>query len=141
MQDYEEKFNEYLKKNGLRFTPEREVILKEVFSIHNHFEADDLLVIFRRRGDRVSRASIFRTLKLLVESGLLSRIIIGDNRAYYEHVFGHDHHDHMVCLECGKIIEFSNLNIESIQDTVCKDYDFHPTDHILKISGYCRGCR
>ena len=139
--DYREIFWGYLKKNGLKLTHERDVILNEVFSIHQHFEADDLLVRFRGRGERLSRASIFRTLKLLVKCGLLNKIIIGENRSYYEHVFGHEHHDHLICLECGKVIEFSNSQIEDLQESVCSEYDFYPTDHSLKISGYCRGCQ
>ena len=141
MSDYEKRFRDYLRKQGLRFTPERQIILKEVVSIRTHFEADDLLVRFRNRGERISRASIFRTLKILVNSGLLSRIAIAENRSYYEHIFGREHHDHMICMRCGKIIEFNNSEIEHLQDSVCREYGFLSTDHILKISGYCSMCQ
>ncbi len=139
--DYEDKFRKYLKEKGLKFTPERRMILKEIFSIHEHFEADELLVRFRTRGENISRASIFRTLKLSVESQLTRKILIGENRSYYEHVFGHEHHEHLVCLGCGKIIEFSNLKIEKLQNMVCREYGFKPVDHTLKISGYCKECQ
>lgn len=141
MSDHEERFRDYLRKQGLRFTPERKKILEEVFSIRTHFEADELLVRFRNRGERVSRASIFRTLKVLVNSGLLSRIAIEENRAYYEHILGRVHHDHLICMGCGKIIEFNNAEIENLQASICDEYGFLPTNHILKINGYCSACQ
>ncbi len=139
--DYEDIFCKYLKEKGLKFTPERRTILKEIFSIHEHFDADELLVRFRNRGENISRASIFRTLKLSVKSQLTRKIIIGENRSYYEHIFGHEHHEHLICLGCGKIIEFSNPKIEKLQDIVCQEYGFEPADHTLKISGYCKECQ
>ena len=138
---HEEKFNKYLQDKGLKFTPERRIILDEVFSIHSHFEAEELLVRFRNRGENISRASIFRTLKLFTECGLVRKIIIGENRSCYEHIFGHEHHDHLICLGCGKIIEFTNSKIEKLQDDVCREFGFAPTDHTLKILGYCNKCR
>jgi len=138
---YEEKFLSCLKEKGLKLTRERRLILNEVYNTNHHFEADDLLVEFRNRGQNISRASIFRTLKLLTECGLIRKVLIGENRSSYEYIYGYQHHDHLICLGCGKIIEFSNSKIEKLQDSVCKEFGFKPTDHTLKILGYCSKCR
>ncbi len=108
----EEKFKEYLESNNLKYTAERQAILDRVFANHNHFEADELLVELRLSQQNISRATIYRTLALLVKSGLLKEVISGERHTHYEHVFGHEHHDHLVCDNCGKIIEFVNYKIE-----------------------------
>ena len=138
---HEEKFLSCLKEKGLKLTRERQLILNEVCNIKSHFEADDLLVKFRNRGQNISRASIFRTLKLLTECGLIRKVLMGENRSYYEYIYGSQHHDHLICLGCGKIIEFSNSKLEKLQQNVCREFGFKPTDHTLKILGYCKKCR
>ena len=138
---HEEQFLSCLKEKGLKLTRERRLILNEVYNTTSHFEADDLLVAFRNQGQHISRASIFRTLKLLTECGLIRKVLIEENRSCYEYIYGHQHHDHLICLKCGKIIEFRNSKIEKLQDSVCREFAFEPTDHSLKILGYCKKCR
>ena len=133
-------FRKFLKSEGLRFTPERAIILEEAFSIHEHFEAEDLVFSIRRHGHRVSKATVYRTLALLVQCGLLREVIFGERHSHYEHVFGHKHHDHLICLKCGKIIEFSEETIERLQKSVCAQYRFEPVRHRLEITGTCEDC-
>lgn len=140
MLEEENIFKEYLKLNTLKFTPERAIILKQIFSNHKHFEADDLLVAVRQHSKRVSKATIYRTLSLLVKSGLLREAIFGEKHTHYEHVYRHKHHEHLICLACNRIIEFSNQEFEQIQNDVCLEHKFRPESHRLQIFGYCENC-
>jgi len=141
MKNEEKKFREYLGSKGLKFTPERELILREVFSTHDHFEVDDLFVKLYHKNAHISRATVYRTLNLLVQGGLLRQVISGERHSHYEHILGHRHHDHLVCLRCGKLIEFSNRKIEDLQDEVCKKHNFEPYSHLLQINGFCWDCQ
>ena len=136
----DEIFRRFLRSKGLRFTSEREKVLEEAFSVHNHFEAEDLLFRMRERGHRVSKATVYRTLTLLVQCGLLREVIFGERHSHYEHVLGHRHHDHLICLRCGKIIEFTADAIEQLQQKICEQYNFEPLRHRLEITGTCEQC-
>jgi len=136
----EDIFKKYLASKNLKFTTERQVILDRVFADHKHFEADELLVDLRLNDLKVSKATIYRTLALLVQSGLLREVIFGERHAHYEHVYGHEHHDHLVCNNCDKIIEFTEHRIEKLQEEVCKKYKFKAESHRLQIQGLCENC-
>ena len=127
----EDIFREYLESKKLKFTIERQKILDRVFANHKHFEADELLVDLRQNKLKISKATIYRTLSLLVKSGLLREVIFGERHAHYEQVYGYEHHDHLVCNTCGKIIEFVENRIEKLQDEVCKKNNFEPESHRL----------
>jgi len=131
---------EYLAKKGLRLTSEREQILEEVFSRHDHFDAEDLFQAFHERGADISRATIYRTMPLLVESGLVQEAMRCGERVQYEHIYGHKSHGHLVCVKCGKIMEFESNELENIKEKVCKEYGFKPTEFRFGIKGYCRNC-
>lgn len=133
-------FKEFLEKKGLRFTKERAVILKEVFSNHGHFDPDDLLIKMREKGVRVSKASIYRTLPLLLESGLVEEVEKIDKHAHYEHTFGHGHHDHLICIKCGRVISLFSEKLERLQEKLCKKEKFKSITHTLEIRGYCSKC-
>lgn len=137
----ENKFQKFLRASGYKFTPERRVILREVFANHDHFDADDILIGLRNRGKRISRATIYRTLAILAQSGLLREVIYGERHSHYEHVYGHKHHDHLVCTSCGRIVEFTDDSIEHFQHEVCKLHNFKPLSHKFEISGLCEACR
>ena len=136
-----DKFCSFLKSKGLKFTPERRVILEGVFSFHKHFDVDQLYDKLRGQGEHVSRASIYRTLPLLIKSGLIAESLRCQESVSYEHIFGHEHHDHMLCIKCGKVTEFRNEKIEELQEEVCKEYGFMALEHRLGIRGYCKRCR
>jgi len=141
MRAEKDKLRNYLRVKGLKFTPQRQLILKEAFSTHRHFEVDDLFIRIRRQDKRIARSTIYRTLRLLVECGLLREAFFEEKHSHYEHILGHEHHDHLLCLRCGQVIEFSNGSIENLQEKVCQEHEFQPRGHRLQITGHCRKCR
>ncbi|MBN1694581.1 transcriptional repressor [candidate division WOR-3 bacterium] len=141
MKKEKEIFKKYLVGKGLKLTSERELILEEVFSRHDHFDAEALFQAFRARSENVSRATIYRTLPLLVESGLVQEALRCGERVCYEHIYGHKSHGHMICIGCGKIIEFENKALEKIRKKVCEEYGFKPVEFRFGIKGYCKDCQ
>jgi len=135
------RFERFLAQRHLRMTTARREVLDAVFSTHEHFDADQLLLLLRERRSRVSKATVYRTLALLVESGLVREMTFGDRGHVFEHVVGHEHHDHMICTRCGRTIEFTDEQIEQLQQRVCDRMKFTSTHHILKIFGLCSRCR
>ena len=135
-------FNNYLQQMKLKYTQERKTILKEVFSIHNHFEADELYLRLRQKNDnRISRATVYRTLPLLEESGLIRRVVFIDKHTHYENVYGHKHHEHLICLKCGRVIEFYKKSLEDKLEDVARENEFVHISHKMEIMGYCRSCQ
>jgi len=134
-------FQAYLKRRGLKFTPERRDLFDEIFKRHEHFEADELLFRMKQRGRKISRATIYRGLELLVAAGVVGRVRAGEGGFLYERLHAGEHHDHMICLGCGKIIEFFEPKIEELQDRVCARAGFRAVTHSHHIRGFCRDCR
>ncbi|MEK6691886.1 MAG: Fur family transcriptional regulator [Nitrospirota bacterium] len=134
-------FKEFLKRKGLKLTTERNAILKEIYSFHGHFDPEELLLRLRKKGTRVSKASIYRTIPLLLESGLIEEVIKVAKHSHYEHTYGHGHHDHMICLKCGSVVEFHSQELEDLQEKLCKKDGFRGISHTLEIRGYCKRCR
>lgn len=134
-------FETYLKRRGLKLTPERRDLFEEIFKRHEHFEADELLFRMKQRGRKISRATIYRGLELLLAAGVVGRVRVGDEGFRYERLHAGEHHDHMICLGCGKIIEFYEPKIEELQDRVCARVGFRPVTHSHHIRGFCRDCR
>jgi Fur family transcriptional regulator, ferric uptake regulator len=134
------RFAEFLRNEGLRFTQDRRLILAEVFAVHGHFEAEGIVAGLKRKSLHVSRASVYRTLPLLVESGMLRQVYSSEKHSHYEHIFGHEHHDHLVCTKCGRTMDFLEPKIEELQEFICRTHDFHPTSHKLEITGVCSSC-
>jgi Fur family ferric uptake transcriptional regulator len=128
-------FKNYLKKKGLKVTNERLQILEEVFERHDHFEADELLEELKLKNARVSRATVYRTLDLLTQCGLVAKDNFGGSSAKYEHVYGHKHHDHIICIDDGSIIEFYDERIEQLQDEIAKKYGIKLTHHVMQLYG------
>lgn len=137
----EHKFVEFLRRSKLKVTRARRAVLKEVYGSHKHFDAEELYLRMKDRGARVSRATVYRTLNLLVTSGLVRKLELGETRSLYEHVLGHAHHDHLICLRCGEVYEFNHPRIEEIQREICKQFDFDMQSHSQQIYGFCRDCR
>jgi Fur family ferric uptake transcriptional regulator len=133
-------FKAFLKFRGLKCTPERRRILDAVFSLEGHFDVEELYGLLREKRSGISRATIYRTIPLLIESGMIREALRCRKNVRYEHIFGHKHHDHMVCVGCGKVIEFKDDKIEELQDRMCRLYGFTPIEHRLGIRGYCKKC-
>ena len=141
MDKTEKEFGRFLKTKGLRFTPERLAILREVIASDAHFEAEDIFIRLRGKESKASQTSVFRTLNLLVEAGIVRKNPCDRMDARYEPVFGVDHHDHLVCIRCGRIIEFKDETIESQQKKIAAKHNFALVGHRLVLSGYCRECK
>ena len=134
-------FRKYLERRGLKLTAERQAVFDQLFARHEHVEADEILVRLRARGKKISRATIYRTLELLVDSGIVGRVRIGEIGYRYERLRAGEHHDHLICNECGRVIEFFEPRIESLQDEVCDRYGFLSISHSHQMRGICRQCR
>jgi Fur family transcriptional regulator, ferric uptake regulator len=137
-----QRFEEYLQAKGKRITKQRRVIIEQVASRHEHFDADQLLLDLRNNpeaGD-VGRATVYRTLEQMVDAGLLHKMVLG-GRAVYEHDYGYPQHDHLHCQDCNKLIEFSSDELIRIRDAVAREHQFRVTGHRLIVSGICAGCR
>ncbi len=133
-------FTKYLKTKKLSFTKERKFILAQVFATDGHLEADEIFLRLRKAKKDVSRATVYRTLGLLVDSGLVRKVYLGEDHIHYEHTFGHTHHDHLVCIKCGRVIEFSDKKIEKLQAKICQKSRFQEISHTVQIFGYCKDC-
>jgi Fur family ferric uptake transcriptional regulator len=136
-----ESFVKYLGTRKLKFTPERKTILQEMFRSPGHLEVEDLLYSLRRKKKLTSRATVYRTLELLVDSGIARKVDLGHGHSHYELVVNHPHHEHMICLACGKVIEFSDKTMERSLNKLCKKSEFEHTSHRFEIFGYCGKCR
>ena len=135
-------FEHYLQNQGLKSTRERQAIAREVLVINDHFDPESLQSRLRRKGTRVSRATIYRTLDHLINSGLVRKtsLDLEHKSAFYENTIVRRHHEHMVCIGCGAVIEFTSDEIESLQDEICDNHRFKPVRHTHQIMGYCRKC-
>ncbi len=135
-----EVFKGLLEKKGLKYTYERECIYDEVQKI-GHFNADSLYERFKKRGERVGRATVYRNLPLLLEAGVIQKSAGEGKRDFYEKTDSKGHHDHMVCLGCKKIIEFHSDELEEIQEKLSREYNFKLVFHDHRLFGYCGKCQ
>jgi Fur family ferric uptake transcriptional regulator len=137
----EELLQRFLRENRLKHTAQRLKIVKRAFSMPKHFSAEDLYQVLKRERTYVSKATVYRTLKLLVDANFLDELEIGSREAkYYEPVHGREHHDHMICLRCGTILEFTDQAIEEHQEQAAKKHGFRVLSHTLKLFGLCATC-
>jgi Fur family ferric uptake transcriptional regulator len=136
-----EHFRKFLQEGQYRITPERFDVLDAVLAWNDHFDADNLFIYLKNNGSKVSRATVYKTLALLHECGLVSRYRFSQGHAQYEKTTDRPHHDHMVCTKCGKIVEFENARVERLQDDACAQYGFSPMYHSFQIFGLCLECR
>jgi Fur family ferric uptake transcriptional regulator len=137
-----DKFREFLATQGKRLTQERSIIVDKVFSSHEHFDADQLVerLTSRKDGKRVSRATVYRTLKELDKAGLLRKVARTKDRDVYEHDYGYPQHDHLICSKCGTLIEFHNEAISELLEKVVTEHGFRKNGHRLEVYGLCASC-
>ena len=137
-----ERFAQFLKTRGKRITQQRRLIVQQVFSHHDHFDADELIVhlqeLIAKR--QVSRPTVYRTLSELVEAGMLRKMTLG-GRSVFEHDYGYPRHDHLHCGVCNELIEFQSEAMEKLRDAVAREYDFKVIGHRMFVSGICSACR
>ena len=134
-------FKNILRRNGLKYTPQRVAVLKEIIKDQQHRECEDIYLALRQKGSYVSRATIYRTMDILVKNDFARKMEIGDGRTRYEIKMGSPHHDHLICTSCGKIVEFVDQNVEDLQIKIAKRYHFKLQRHIHQLFGICRKCR
>jgi Fur family ferric uptake transcriptional regulator len=133
--------DDFIKSKALRRTPQRERVLDVFLSVEKHVSVDELYKLVKRRHPDIGYTTVYRTMRLLSETGLCNEVDFGDGILRYEHKYNHSHHDHLVCTECGCFIEVSQPQIEQLQDRLAKKHNFVPTDHRLHIYGVCKKCR
>lgn len=134
-------FSGHLEKSGLRRTPERFAILEEIYRRSDHFDAEALYIHMKNRSYRVSRATVYNTLELLVSCDLVKKHQFGKNLAQYEKSFGYKQHDHAICGHCGKVVEFCDPRVQQIKDMVGELLNFQISHHSLNLYGICGACR
>jgi Fur family transcriptional regulator, ferric uptake regulator len=137
-----ERFQTFLERGGKRLTAQRRQILEQVFSHHDHFDAEELLdhlrpLLARRE---VSRPTVYRTLNELVEAGLLRKMDLG-GRSVFEHDYGYPRHDHLYCQNCNKLIEFHSPELDRLCTALAKEYHFQVAGHRMFVMGLCAECR
>ena len=137
-----ERFEEYLQSRGMRNTDQRRQLVEQVFSNHDHFDADTLIERLPNKGEAgyVSRPTVYRTLNEFVDAGLLRKFVL-DGRAIYEHDYGYPDHDHLYCTHCQQLIEFQSEDLKELRDLVARNHQFRVTGHRFIISGLCRDCK
>ena len=137
----QQRFEEFLQKEAKRLTRQRKLILEQVFSRHEHFDADELVAALQTgTGKRPSRPTVYRTLQQLVGAGLLRKMATIRGREIYEHDYGYPQHDHLHCQKCDKLIEFSSEELKGLLEAVARENQFRATGHRLTVEGLCAEC-
>jgi Fur family ferric uptake transcriptional regulator len=141
MTEEQQVFLKHIQRQGLKRTAQRDLILEVFLQNEGHVSGEDLYRLVRDKDPNVGQTTVYRTLKLLTEAGLAREVRFGDGRAHYEHHYKHQHHDHMICSQCGKVIEFYSPELEAIQDAMAAKHKFELTSHLLRMIGTCAECR
>jgi Fur family transcriptional regulator, ferric uptake regulator len=134
-------FEKFIKDKRLRHSKPRDFIIKTFLSLERHMTVDELWGEVKKRYPSIGFATIYRTMKLLSESGLCREIRFEDGATRYEHLYGHDHHDHLICTRCGRLVEVVEPGIEKLQDRLMKRHGFVPQSHRMNLYGICKECQ
>ena len=134
-------FRDVLRRNGLKFTPQRLAVLEEIIKDRGHRDCEDIYLSLKEMGNHVSRATVYRTLDILVKNGFARKMDLGDGRARFESKVESPHHDHLICTSCGNIIEFLDQDVEDLQEKIAKRYHYKLQRHVHQLFGICKTCR
>ena len=132
---------DFLGSGGLKHTRGRETILRELQVRKGHFNAEQLYSVLNRKGTKVSRPTIYRTLKLLETYHLIDRLDIKQNCFYYESIFQKKHHAHLICEQCGKIMDLQSSSLDTLKNEACKEEEFLLDTISVQLFGVCRSCQ
>ncbi len=141
IKEKKERLKSFLKEKGLKSTRQRALIVNEFFKADEHVTAEDLYKKISRKHRDIGLTTVYRTLKLLTQSGLATESVFADNLTRYEPLSADDHHDHLICLHCGSITEFENPKIERLKERIAGEFGFIPVSHKMELYGYCNACR
>ena len=137
----EQVFADYVRRKNLKHSVQREAILKIFLKNERHLTVDELYQAAKKAAPGIGFATIYRTLKHLCDSGLCRELKCEDGVTRYEHLYGHSHHDHLICTQCGKFVEVVHPQIEKLQDEIAKKEGFLLARHRLELYGLCRNCQ
>jgi Fur family transcriptional regulator, ferric uptake regulator len=135
-----ERFEEFLRQKDLRLTDARAAIVEAALARSGHYPIDDLIADLKARGIEGSKATVYRTLPLLAEAGILQPAIVAGDTRRYETTYGRDHHDHLICARCGKVVEFGSEPLEMLQREVAGRHGFRLETHHHELVGTCPEC-
>jgi Fur family transcriptional regulator, ferric uptake regulator len=141
LSEEQEVFLRHIQRAGLKRTAQRDLILDVFLRTEEHLSSEDLYRLVKQEDPTIGQTTVYRTLKLLTDAGLAREVRFGDGRTRYEHNYKHPHHDHMICTQCGKTIEFFSADLEKLQDRIAARHKFEITHHTLRMFGYCAVCR
>ncbi len=131
-------FKRFLKREKNRITPERFEVMDSALEYEGHFAADDLYILMKNQSPHVSRATVYNTLELLVQCELLSKRNFGDNMTHYEGSYKRQNHDHLICMDCGHIVEFINPKIKKLPEEISKELGFNLESYSFNIFARCK---
>ena len=131
---------QYFKSKGLLHSKQREQVLDIFLKTEKHPTIGDLYELVRKKNPKIGLATVYRAMRVICAAGLARETDFGDGVKRFEHKYGHEHHDHLVCVKCGRIIEVMNPEIEKLQSDLAKKHDFTPLRHRMQIFGTCKSC-
>lgn len=134
-------FEDYLTTKSLKHSEQREEILHIFLNTDTHLTANELYRVAQKKNPAIGYATIYRTLKLLCECGLCRELRFEDGTTRYEHLYGHQHHDHLICTKCGRFVEVVDPQIERLQEKLVKQHGFYPERHHMELYGVCKRCK
>ena len=134
-------FSAYLKKNGLKITRQREIVVESFLRTDGHLSTDELYQLVKKKDKAIGYTTVFRTLKALTDCGLARETDLQDGRTRFEHLYNRPHHHHIVCIECNRTIEFLSPELEQLQEQIVSNYHFQSVRHQLQIFGVCPDCQ
>lgn len=141
MSPYIQLFRRYLRDQGLPVTPQREAVADAIFCSSGHLSVEDIELALRGTGERIGKATIYRTVEILVRSGLVEEHDFGEGFKRYEHLFGSSPiHEHLICVNCHKVVEFQSNDVIRVQEETARRHGFTPIRHRLEIYGLCSSC-
>ncbi|MEK7376168.1 MAG: transcriptional repressor [Candidatus Margulisiibacteriota bacterium] len=140
MDKAKETFEDFLREKGLRSTAQRALILDTFLKTEKHVSAEEFFLIIKKKDSSIGLATVHRNLKLLRDAGLAREVDFADGKKRFEHLLGHQHHDHLICVKCGTSIEVFNKDIEKLQEKLALSRGFKPQTHRMDIFGICSHC-
>lgn len=142
MSPYLQLFRRYLREQGLPVTQQREAVADVIFNSPEHLSVEDIEVELRQRGERIGKATIYRTVEILVRSGLVEEHDFGEGFKRYEHLFGQQPvHEHLICTHCSKVVEFQSPEVLEVREAASARHGFRPIRHRLEVYGLCAECQ